>query len=70
MLPHFYEAKELGRRCGYGVASSGAGPAILFIGRKGNGMKEELLSGLGRIFVERHRVIESRASNNGVTEIG
>ncbi len=66
LLPHLHEIRDAGRRFGYGVAASGAGPAILLLGRKGSGEKESLLSEIDGLFKEEHKIIASGVSNRGI----
>lgn len=67
MLPHFYEIKKLGERFGYGVAASGAGPAVLLLGESGNPKKSLLLKGVKEIFLEKHEIIASSVQEHGIT---
>lgn len=41
ILPNLLELREVGRETGYGVAASGAGPAMIALGRKNNPHKGE-----------------------------
>lgn len=66
ILPHFYEIKKICQKFGYGVAASGAGPAILALGRKTNKGKKAMISEIENVFKEKHEVITSGISNDGV----
>jgi homoserine kinase len=70
ILQHFYEIKKLASNLGYGVAASGAGPAILILGDKSNKGKKKLLTGIESIFKEKHEIIISRISKDGIKQLG
>ncbi len=70
ILRHFEEIKGAGSGLGYGVAASGAGPAILILGDRSNKNKARLLSRIDNIFKEKHEIILSRISNDGIKVLG
>ncbi len=50
ILPNLLELREIGKKCGYGVAASGAGPTMIALGSKKNADKKEFERKVGELF--------------------
>ncbi len=70
ILKHFDEIKRIASSLGYGVAASGAGPAVLILGDRSNNSKNDLIAQIDQVFKEKHEIILSSISNSGATTLG